>query len=439
MRDLQNESVDLTFSEVVHVPKVSFESVDYSLPPSKSHLIRLLALASLNDGNTELIFHDAIGLDVYSMIDALRCLGIKIIESKNDSSSKLSVVGVGNNGFTYPQKPIYCGNSGTALRILMGLVASMNEKVSISGDESLSIRENDSIINSLIDSGISVEKIEQSNLPIVISGPWHESAINKRPISLDCSKSSQPLSSWMIASALLPCPVKIKLVGETVSNKHYQLTQRLCNDFGGDIKRIDDYFEIGMWQPKLPDTYIVPGDSSMASFAMLLCKLHKCQIKLSNWPKHRDVLGNEILQREAQKLGINWNSGVLSCIDESSFSMYDLTDCNDLITPLSALIAISGGGEIIGISHTVYKESNRLEKTIELLEHFGLELAFTGSSLVIEGGQTPKTPNQLINSYNDHRIFMTAVILMTKFGGSILGKGLHTIADVNFLVRLGLE
>ena len=177
----------------------------------------------------------------------------------------------------------------------------------------------------------------------------------------------------------------------------------------------------------------------MASFAMLLCKLHKCQIKLSNWPKHRDVLGNEILQREAQKLGINWNSGVLSCIDESSFSVYDLTDCNDLITPLSALIAISGGGEIIGISHTVYKESNRLEKTIELLEHFGLELAFTGSSLVIEGGQTPKTPNELINSYNDHRIFMTAVILMTKFGGSILGKGLHTIADVNFLVRLGLE
>ena len=57
----------------------------------------------------------------------------------------------------------------------------------------------------------------------------------------------------------------------------------------------------------------------------------------------------------------------------------------------------------------------------------------------MEGGQKPKSPESSVNCHNDHRIFMSAAILMTKFGGDLIGKGLHSIADSEFLTRLGIE
>jgi 3-phosphoshikimate 1-carboxyvinyltransferase len=117
---------------------------------------------------------------------------------------------------------------------------------------------------------------------------------------------------------------------------------------------------------------------------------------------------------------------------------YDLTDCNDLITPLSIILAISSGGSLSGIGHTIYKESNRISKTISLMEDFGLSASYDGEIMTIPGGQLPIKPTSPISSYNDHRIFMTAVALMTKFGGEVIGRGLHNIADPMFLDRLGI-
>ena len=126
-------------------------------------------------------------------------------------------------------------------------------------------------------------------------------------------------------------------------------------------------------------------------------------------------------------------------LDKGEYSSYDLTDCNDLITPLAAIISLGGGGEITGISHTVYKESNRIKRTLELLENFGLKSKYDGQKIIVEGGQKLVKPSLSINCRDDHRIFMTAAILMTKFGGNLIGKGLHCVADVEFLNRLGID
>ena len=58
--------------------------------------------------------------------------------------------------------------------------------------------------------------------------------------------------------------------------------------------------------------------------------------------------------------------------------------------------------------------------------------------MTIQGGQEPIQPTLPVSSHNDHRIFMTAVALMTKFGGEVIGNGLHNIADPMFLDRLGI-
>ena len=294
------------------------------------------------------------------------------------------------------------------------------------------------MINSLIDADVLVEKTTDSNLPLKIKGPWFGDSDTNKLITLDCSKSSQPLSSWMISSALFPCDVDLKLLGPTVSNRHYLLTKELCNRYGADILATDYGYRLNKWEVSLPDEITIPGDSSMASFAILLCKLHTCNLELSNWPENNDTLGNEILQDSAKYLGISWDDNAIKSLNKGEYASYDLTDCNDLITPLAVTISLAGGGEIIGISHTVYKESNRIESTLGLMDSFGLKGIFDGQKIIIEGGQKLTKPVLPVDCYHDHRIFMTAAILMTKYGGDLIGKGLHSVADFDFLNRLGI-
>ena len=131
------------------IPHISLDHVDYFLPPSKSHMIRMLAIASIHDGTTNLLVRGKLGLDIESMISCLITLGVGIERVSNDDGLVITVDGVGKNGFTKPNSEVNCGNSGTALRIILGLVASLNEQVTVSGDDSLSIRDNNSMLESL--------------------------------------------------------------------------------------------------------------------------------------------------------------------------------------------------------------------------------------------------------------------------------------------------
>ena len=401
-------------------------------------MIRILALAAINQGFCKIRLNGILGDDIESMIRSLQSIGVNITKQFDKRVTIVTIYGVGKDGFSSVKSSVDCGNSGTALRIVMGLISSMRDEITLFGDESLSKRDNQSMINSLIDADVLVEKTTDSNLPLKIKGPWFGDSDTNKLITLDCSKSSQPLSSWMISSALFPCNVDLKLLGPTVSNRHYILTKELCNRYGADILATDYGYRLNKWEVSLPDEITIPGDSSMASFAILLCKLHTCNLELSNWPGNNDTLGNEILQDSAKYLGISWDDNAIKSLNKGEYASYDLTDCNDLITPLAVTISLAGGGEIIGISHTVYKESNRIESTLGLMDSFGLKGIFDGQKIIIEGGQKLTKPALPVNCYHDHRIFMTAAILMTKYGGDLIGKGLHSVADFDFLNRLGI-
>ena len=423
------------FGEIIEIPKLNLESIEFALPPSKSHMIRLLALASLDSSSTIIRVNQAIGYDTISMIECLGSLGVEIIQNEEND---WIVSGVGHKGFTSVKPTVNCGNSGTAMRILMAMIATMNQTIILEGDQSLSMRENSALKDSLKSVGVSIIETTSNHLPVKITGPWFadESIITK--INLDLTKSSQPLTAWLLASSLLGQKVILSPSKSTVSNRHHTLTLRLCNEFGANIKRIEGQYHLTNWQVKTPEEILVPGDSSIASFAILLTKLHQNKINLLHWPEDQDCLGNEILKHNSDNLGIVWQANEINSISNGSIANYDLTDCNDLITPLSIILAISSGGSLSGISHTKYKESDRISKTISLMEDFGLYASYDGEIMTIPGGQVPIKPTLPVSSHNDHRIFMTAVVLMTKFGGEVIGNGLHKIADPMFLDRLGI-
>ena len=241
-----------------------------------------------------------------------------------------------------------------------------------------------------------------------------------------------------MSSSLLSSELLLQLSEEKVSNKHYQLSKSLCEKYGAYIEQSGNTIKLRPYDLSIPSRVLIPGDASMIGFAVLFSVLHKCVVNLSNCPNENDFLGCEILREKANLIGISWDDNAITPSHNGTFSTYDLTDCNDLITPMAITLAVSNGGILSGISHTRYKESNRLEKTIQLMNDFGIEAIMSDDVMIIQGGQTPKSPKYAIETYHDHRIYMSAVALLTLIGGELKGLGLHEIADPNFMSRLGI-
>jgi len=103
---------------------------------------------------------------------------------------------------------------------------------------------------------------------------------------------------------------------------------------------------------------------------------------------------------------------------------------------MAAWLALGDGGKITGAGHAAYKESNRITKTVEILSRFGLESTANQDGLTIPGGQIPRTPQGIVETYDDHRLQMTAIILASICGGTIRSSNLHKVAWPSFLDQL---
>ena len=93
--------------------------IEWSLPPSKSHMIRWLALAAQAEGGTALNFTGSVGEDILSMAGCLQNMGVPI----EQGASKWVINGVGSRGLRAPKVVLDCGNSGTAARCMMAIAA----------------------------------------------------------------------------------------------------------------------------------------------------------------------------------------------------------------------------------------------------------------------------------------------------------------------------
>jgi len=427
-------------------------NLQWNLPPSKSHLIRLLALSAQSNQVITLKNVNNAGEDSRSMRRCLQQLGVKIEDIANGEilskpglaevafhpdSVDWRVHGVGSDGFSKPASVLHAGNSGTAFRILTAISANIGQSVAIDGDRSLRLRDFSTLIETLESSGVTVSRGHgEESLPLIVCGPIDCS----QQVDLDLSKSSQPYSAWMLSSSMFSSNKKLNLKGQAVSRKHSDLTFRLCVESGADFS--DEVLR--PWVPHFADTEVlVPRDASMVSFAMLATKVLQTKTIISGWPQSEDALGNDILQQYCSELGFTWNetnSNVEITLSNNSSNNGDneinLRDANDLLPPLAALMAISSGGRIIGAAHAAHKESNRLTKTHQLLLQFGIESKVLQDGIEVVGGQQIKSPGNIVSTFGDHRLQMTAVILACACSGKVSGPNLHKVADEDLLLRL---
>lgn len=433
-------------------PCASLDPVRWALPPSKSHLIRALLLSAQSSQPVELLNVRHAGEDARAMRRCLQQLGISIEDYDIDGQRltqvnpvhfehhpdavKWVVHGEGSSGFKRPATVLNAGNSGTTLRLLGTHAAMIGGPVMLDGDGSLRKRSSAELWGTLEQGGATVSVgMGEERLPALIEGPMDAARLGNG-ISLDISRSSQPMSSWILAAPGLPCEVNLRLEGEAVSSRHAQLSLRLLRMFGGQASKGSGELTLKPSSLDKVEQYSIPGDASMAAFSLLACTALGRNVELTGWPKAEDAIGHEVLHEKAKALGIEWVSSTLTNIDAEGPVDLDLRDANDLLPPLAAVLALNQGGVLKGAAHAAYKESNRLNRTAEILHQFGMKAEVTEDGLLIEGGQNPSTPNRPVETHDDHRLFMTAVLLASKCGGDIVGQTLHLVADEPFLDRL---
>ena len=433
-------------------PATSNDPVLWSLPPSKSHLIRALLLASQSLESVELNNVESAGEDARAMRRCLQQLGVLIEDFDHNGeplrqvnpihfehhpdSVKWIVHGVGASGFKRPATVLSAGNSGTTLRLLAPHAAMIGGPVMLDGDGSLRKRSSNELWATIEQSGATLSiGMGEERLPALIDGPMNTTQL-EAGLTLDVSRSSQPVSSWVLAAPIVPCPTEITLVGTPVSSRHSALSLQMLTMFGGEASLEEGQLVITPTPLRGFSEYTIPGDASMAAFAMLACSGSKRDVDLIGWPGKKDAIGHEILEEHAPSLGINWNQSKLSKIEANKSLDLDLKDANDLLPPLAAVLSLNKGGRLKGAAHAAFKESNRLRRTADVLAQFGMTAEVNNDGLTIQGGQRPQRPEKPVQTYEDHRLFMTAVLLASACGGDVVGQSLHLVADEPFIERL---
>ena len=430
-------------------PLGSIEQINWSLPPSKSHAIRWLALAAQSEQDIVFDGMKYAGQDIISMRRCLRQMGVPIIDLDDGGNpvgehpatddqpslhtSKWLVRGVGKNGLVAPEEVIDAGNSGTALRILMAICARFTTAVVVDGDATLRARDHGEMIDGLHQLGVSTVALsEDQHLPLSIKGPW----VLPEELHVDVSKSSQPTTAWCLAAPALNGRLLLRSEGAGVSLRHSELTKSLCVNTGAP-----DGFLLGQleaWTPTVPNaTVVLPPDASMLAFACLAASVCGVTVRLDKIPEKEESIGHEVLTDAVQKLGLVLDQTTVSTTSFSAIAEVDLRHANDLITPLAAMMAIAKGGTISGVAHAAFKETDRTTGTVNLLRQFGLRASFQSGHLVVEGEQKIQQPTGLVETYGDHRMQMTALVLAMGCSEPVRIEGghLHEVADPQALER----
>ena len=380
--------------------------VEWDLPPSKSHMIRWLVAASQNEQETIIKFNGEPGKDIISMKRCVENFGVEVRELENMWKIKGIDFGRGD----IKNINFYCGNSGTTTNFVTVMASCYDTEIIVDGDDSLKNRDFSEINNALRSMGAM---ISADSPPFRIKGP-----VKFDRVKINTQRSSQPLSSLIIAFDKNYKNFTIECIGESVSRDYSELTIDIAEECGVLVRKDNSNITLNCDKFIPPKIIKIPQEVSLFPISILLSELHGVDFKISN-------LGDSDFLKSSIEM--------IRAIDKK---ILDLRDCSDFITPAAAILAIRKGGRIIGAEHAKGKESDRIEKTSELLNIFGMDCEIVEGTLVIRGGQVPKRPENPVETHLDHRIAMTAMALATYSGGEIDSPEISKITDPTFIRKI---
>ena len=388
---------------------------EISAPGDKSISHRCVILSSIAIGESRI--EGLLGsTDVICTIEAMKSLGANI----SLNSNKCIINGIGIGSLIEPKKPLDFGNSGTAARLIMGLVSTHPIKSVFVGDASLSKRPMGRVIDPLTEFGTEFELTSSEFFPIVVNG-----AKLPIPISYETSVPSAQVKSAVLLAGL-NTPGITSVIEKQKTRDH---TERLLEIYGYQIDIIEEKQKTKIsitGQESLTSVNIViPGDPSSAAYpvvAGLICKNSNVTVKNVLMNPTRDGIyksleemgakidfTNKKFQAGEDVHDILVESSHLKAIDVPASRAPSMIDDYPV---LAVAASIAEGTSIFrGLSELKVKESNRLSGIKHFLEVNGVNVAIKNDDLIIEGNPKGIKGGGIINTNLDHRIAMSSLIL----------------------------
>ena len=388
---------------------------EISTPGDKSISHRCVILSSIAIGESRI--EGLLGsTDVICTIEAMKSLGANI----SLNSNKCIINGIGIGSLIEPKKPLDFGNSGTAARLIMGLVSTHPIKSVFVGDASLSKRPMGRVIDPLTEFGTEFKLTSSEFFPIVVNG-----AKLPIPISYETSVPSAQVKSAVLLAGL-NTPGVTSVIEKQKTRDH---TERLLEIYGYQIDIIEEKqktkISITGQESLTSVNIVVPGDPSSAAYpvvAGLICKNSNVTVKNVLMNPTRDGIyksleemgakidfTNKKFQAGEDVYDILVESSHLKAIDVPASRAPSMIDDYPV---LAVAASIAEGTSIFrGLSELKVKESNRLSGIKHFLEVNGVNVAIKNDDLIIEGNPKGIKGGGIINTNLDHRIAMSSLIL----------------------------
>jgi 3-phosphoshikimate 1-carboxyvinyltransferase len=379
-----------------------------AVPGDKSISHRALLVGAICEGETR-VSHWGRSGDTTSTLGAVRALGVRVDDEDEET---LVVHGAGLRGLRAPGAPIDCGNAGTLVRLIAGILAFQDGRFELIGDESLSRRPMGRIAEPLSRMGASVETTDGS-LPLVVEG---------RPLTgLDYTL---PVASAQVKSAILLAGLGAQgrtTVHEPEPTRDH--TELMLAAAGARVTRRPGSATIDPPQAlRLPEV-LVPGDiSSAAPFLVAAALLPGSSVTVHDLglnPLRTGLL--DVLERMGARVGIlNRRSIAGEAIGDVEVGHGELVattiegpEVPRLVDelPLIALLASMARGTtaIRGAAELRAKESDRIDAVVTALRAIGAHVEGRPDGFVIRG--VPARPRGgAIDSEGDHRLAMLAAV-----------------------------
>ena len=380
-------------------------------PGDKSISQRILILGSLLNCDMEISgFLDA--NDPNSTLNALNEIGASI----KKSGSKV-ILCKRELPFIKPSQNLDLGNSGTGMRLMIGLISGLGINATLVGDSSLSKRPMSRVIKPLKEMGAKIQSNEGKSPIEIIESNISSEFEYKMPIA-----SAQVKSSLILAS--LSSNNSITIIEPKITRDH---TERMIEYFGGSVTHSNDGSgRITVDNSKLTskDSYEIVGDFSSAAFvivATLISKESKVVIKNVGLNPSRCglleilVLMGANIEIRNQKIICNEESGDIF-VKSSYLNGIDVPEdiipnIIDEIPILSIAAAFAKGTTSIkNASELRVKESDRLEAISDGLKKLNIRHETFEDGISITGTNNLIAVDEEINSFDDHRIAMSFLV-----------------------------
>lgn len=396
------------------------------VPGDKSISHRSIMLGAIADGTTHVTgFLE--GEDALATMNAFRAMGVRI---EGPTGGEVAVHGVGKHGLRNPSVPLDCGNSGTSMRLLSGLLSGAAIDCEMIGDESLSRRPMNRVAVPLRQMGAVIDTADNGRPPLRLKPGG-----GLRGIDYVLPMASAQVKSCLILAGLYASG-RTRVTEPEITRDH---TERMLAAFGYPVER-DGATVAVTSEGRLTATPVaVPADISSAAFFMVgasiapgsdivlrdvgvnptrtgvidILKLMGADLELSN---RRDLAGEPVADvrvRYAPLRGIDIPEHLVPlAIDE--FPVLFVAAAN-----ATGVTRLSGAAELR------VKESDRIQVMADGLAALGVSATPTPDGMIVRGGGYG---GGTIESHGDHRIAMAFSMAALKAGGPIVARDCANVA-----------